>query len=53
MAIVNWGYYGVELTATVSDRLQDRGVVQAINVETIICPTTPVGKNEAPLKKRY
>ena len=53
MAIVNWGYSGVELTATVSDRLQDRGVVQAINVETTIYPTALVGKKEAALKERY
>ncbi|KAE8689204.1 Alternative NAD(P)H-ubiquinone oxidoreductase C1 [Hibiscus syriacus] len=50
VAVVGCGYSGVELAATISERLQDRGIVQAINVETTICPTAPVGNREAALK---
>ncbi|XVE86450.1 hypothetical protein DITRI_Ditri18aG0035100 [Diplodiscus trichospermus] len=50
VAVVGCGYSGVELAATVSERLQDRGIVQAINVETMICPTAPAGNREAALK---
>ena len=50
VAIVGCGYSGVELAATISERLQDRGLVQAINVETMICPTAPPGNREAALK---
>ncbi|EOX92707.1 NAD(P)H dehydrogenase C1 isoform 2 [Theobroma cacao] len=50
VAVVGCGYSGVELAATVSERLQDRGIVQAINVETTICPTAPTGNREAALK---
>ncbi|XP_034691636.1 alternative NAD(P)H-ubiquinone oxidoreductase C1, chloroplastic/mitochondrial isoform X2 [Vitis riparia] len=50
VAVVGCGYSGVELAATVSERLQDKGIVQAINVETTICPTAPPGNREAALK---
>ncbi|KAK9038498.1 hypothetical protein V6N11_023363 [Hibiscus sabdariffa] len=50
VAVVGCGYSGVELAATISERLQDRGIVQAINVETTICPTAPAGNREAALK---
>lgn len=53
VAVVGCGYSGVELAATISERLQDRGIVQAINVETAICPTAPTGNREAALKVRY
>ncbi|KAK7859387.1 alternative nad(p)h-ubiquinone oxidoreductase c1 [Quercus suber] len=39
MAVVGCGYAGVELAATVPERLQDGGIVQAINVDSTICPT--------------
>lgn len=50
VAVVGCGYSGVELAATVSERLQDRGLVQAINVNTTILPTAPPGNREAALK---
>ncbi|XP_038692204.1 alternative NAD(P)H-ubiquinone oxidoreductase C1, chloroplastic/mitochondrial isoform X3 [Tripterygium wilfordii] len=50
VAVVGCGYAGVELAATIAERLQDRGTVQAINVETTICPTAPPGNREAALK---
>lgn len=50
VAVVGCGYSGVELAATVSERLQDRGTVQAINVETTICPNAPPGNREAAIK---
>ncbi|KAJ7945138.1 Alternative NAD(P)H-ubiquinone oxidoreductase C1, chloroplastic/mitochondrial [Quillaja saponaria] len=50
VAVVGCGYAGVELAATVSERLQERGIVRAINVETVICPTAPPGNREAALK---
>ncbi|KAA8531121.1 hypothetical protein F0562_005830 [Nyssa sinensis] len=50
VAVVGCGYSGVELAATVSERLQDKGIVQAINVGTIILPTAPPGNREAALK---
>ncbi|KAI3983987.1 hypothetical protein MKX01_035114, partial [Papaver californicum] len=50
VAIVGCGYAGVELAATVSERLQDKGIVQAINVETTICPAAPPGNREAALR---
>ena len=53
VAVVGCGYAGVELAATVSERLQDKGIVQAINVETTICPTAPPGNREAALKVSY
>ncbi|KAJ6677923.1 APOPTOSIS-INDUCING FACTOR 1 [Salix viminalis] len=50
VAVVGCGYSGVELAATVSERLQDRGLVQAINVNTIILPAAPPGNRETALK---
>ncbi|KAL5753475.1 hypothetical protein ACOSP7_023653 [Xanthoceras sorbifolium] len=50
VAVVGCGYSGVELAATVSERLGDRGMVQAINVGTTICPTAPSGNREAAWK---
>ncbi|KAF8405712.1 hypothetical protein HHK36_007789 [Tetracentron sinense] len=50
VAVVGCGYSGVELAATVSERLQDKGIVQAINVQSAICPTAPPGNREAALK---
>lgn len=50
VAIVGCGYSGVELAATISERLKSLGIVQAINVETSICPTAPSGNREAALK---
>ncbi|CAL9117733.1 unnamed protein product [Musa textilis] len=50
VAIVGCGYSGVELAATISERLQNNGIVQAINVETTICPSAPSGNREAALK---
>lgn len=52
VAIVGCGYSGVELAATISERLQNNGIVQAINVETTICPNAPSGNREAALKVR-
>lgn len=52
MAVVGCGYSGVELAATVSERLQDKGVVHAINVENTILPNAPPGNREAALKVR-
>lgn len=50
VVIVGCGYSGVELAATVSERLQDKGLVQAINSDTTICSSAPAGNREAALK---
>ncbi|XP_057417534.1 alternative NAD(P)H-ubiquinone oxidoreductase C1, chloroplastic/mitochondrial isoform X2 [Lotus japonicus] len=50
VAIVGCGYSGVELAATVAERLQNRGIVRAINVDTMICPSAPPGNREAAMK---
>ncbi|KAG0478000.1 hypothetical protein HPP92_012719 [Vanilla planifolia] len=50
VAIVGCGYSGVELAATISERLQEHGIVQAINVQTSICPSAPSGNRESALK---
>lgn len=50
VAVVGCGYSGVELAATLAERLQNRGIVRAINVETMICPNAPPGNREAALK---
>lgn len=52
VAIVGCGYSGVELAATISERLQSNGKVQAINVQMTICPSAPPGNREAALKVR-
>lgn len=50
VAIVGCGYGGVELAATISERLQDRGIVQCINVSKSILPSAPNGNREAAMK---
>ncbi|KAJ3695866.1 hypothetical protein LUZ60_001243 [Juncus effusus] len=50
VAIVGLGYAGVELAATISERLQGNGMVYAINSAPIICPLAPPGNREAALK---
>ncbi|CAM8904932.1 unnamed protein product [Rhodiola kirilowii] len=50
VVVVGCGYAGVELAATIAERLGDNGVVKAINVQPIICPTAPQGNREAALK---
>ncbi|RCV20713.1 hypothetical protein SETIT_4G079100v2 [Setaria italica] len=50
VAIVGLGYSGVELAATISERLKNTGTVKAINVQTTICPTAPQGNRDAALK---
>lgn len=50
VSVVGCGYSGVELAATISERLQSKGIVQAINVENTICPSAPPGNREAALK---
>ncbi|XAR51048.1 NADH:ubiquinone reductase (non-electrogenic) [Bertholletia excelsa] len=52
VAIVGCGYSGVELAATLSERLKDKGLVQAINVDTTILPNASPGNREAALKVR-
>jgi demethylphylloquinone reductase len=52
VAIVGLGYSGVELTATISERLKNTGTVKAINVQTTICTTAPPGNRDAALKVR-
>lgn len=53
VAVVGCGYSGVELAATISERLQERGRVKAINVGTTICPSAPSGNREAALKVKF
>ncbi|XP_015580162.1 alternative NAD(P)H-ubiquinone oxidoreductase C1, chloroplastic/mitochondrial isoform X2 [Ricinus communis] len=50
VAVVGCGYSGVELAATISERLKERGVIQAINIDTNICPAAPPGNREAALR---
>ena len=50
VAVVGCGYAGVELAATISERLQDRGLVQAINSEMTICSQAPPGNREVAMK---
>ncbi|CAA3016013.1 alternative NAD(P)H-ubiquinone oxidoreductase C1, chloroplastic/mitochondrial-like [Olea europaea var. sylvestris] len=50
VAVVGCGYSGVELAATISERLQDGGVVKAINVGKEILPNAPPGNRESALK---
>ncbi|GKE06743.1 hypothetical protein Tco_1398761, partial [Tanacetum coccineum] len=52
MVIVRLGYSGVELAATVSERLEGKGVVQAISVDSSMLPTTPPGNKEAAFKTK-
>ncbi|XP_051139739.1 alternative NAD(P)H-ubiquinone oxidoreductase C1, chloroplastic/mitochondrial [Andrographis paniculata] len=50
IAVVGCGYSGIELAATISERLKARGVVQAINVDKTILPNAPPGNRESALK---
>ena len=50
VAVVGCGYGGVELAATISERLQDRGTVQAINVSKSILTSAPDGNRVAAMK---
>ncbi|KAL6588162.1 hypothetical protein OROMI_001140 [Orobanche minor] len=50
VSIVGCGYSGVELAATILERLQARGVVQAINVNKTILSNAPLGNRESALK---
>ncbi|KAH7840775.1 hypothetical protein Vadar_021422 [Vaccinium darrowii] len=50
VAVVGCGYAGVELAATVSERLKDKGVVHAIGRDATILPAAPPGNREAALK---
>ncbi|KAK9058299.1 hypothetical protein SSX86_023140 [Deinandra increscens subsp. villosa] len=50
VVVVGLGYSGVELAATVSERLEGKGVVQAISFDSSILPTAPPGNKEAALK---
>lgn len=52
VAIVGCGYSGVELAATISERLQARGIVQAINVDKTILPNAPPGNRESAQRVR-
>lgn len=52
VAVVGCGYSGVELAATIAERLREKGIVRAINVETTICPSAPPGNREAAFKVR-
>jgi demethylphylloquinone reductase len=52
VAIVGLGYSGVELAATISERLKNTGTVKAINVQTTICPIAPPGNRDVALKVR-
>ncbi|KAH9295610.1 hypothetical protein KI387_039198, partial [Taxus chinensis] len=48
--VVGSGYCGVELAATVSERLADRGKVQVVDVASTICQSAPASNREAALK---
>ncbi|CAM0913819.1 unnamed protein product [Alopecurus aequalis] len=50
VAVVGLGYSGVELAATISERLKNTGTVKAINFQTTICPNAPPGNRDAALK---
>ncbi|CAN8256818.1 unnamed protein product [Cochlearia groenlandica] len=50
VAVVGCGYGGVELAATISERLQDRGTVQCINTSKSILTSAPDGNREAAMK---
>ncbi|XP_022841806.1 alternative NAD(P)H-ubiquinone oxidoreductase C1, chloroplastic/mitochondrial isoform X2 [Olea europaea var. sylvestris] len=50
ITVVGCGYSGVELAATIAERLQARGCVQAINVGKTILPNAPPGNRESASK---
>ena len=51
--MVGGGYTGVELAATLAERLGDRGKVQIVNVAPDICPSAPSGNREAAYKVKH
>lgn len=50
VVVVGAGYCGVELAATLAERLGDRGKVQVVDVTPDICPSAPAGNREAAYK---
>lgn len=50
LAVVGAGYSGVELAATLAERLGDRGKVQVVDGTPDICSSAPVGNREAAYK---
>ncbi|EPS72706.1 hypothetical protein M569_02050, partial [Genlisea aurea] len=50
VAVVGCGYSGVELAATIAERLNDAGDVVAINAEKLILPNAPSGNRESAIK---
>lgn len=52
VAVVGCGYSGVELAATIAERLQNRGIIKAINVGNEIIPDAPPGNRQAAKKVR-
>lgn len=50
LAVVGAGYSGVELAATVAERLGDRGKVQVVDGTPDICSSAPVGNRDAAYK---
>eukprot|EP00250_Pteridium_aquilinum_P021008 c25010_g1_i1 orf=383-2098(-) len=50
LVVVGAGYCGVELAATLAERLGDRGKVQVVDVTPDICSAAPAGNREAAYK---
>ncbi|KAJ7279846.1 hypothetical protein O6H91_Y374700 [Diphasiastrum complanatum] len=50
VVIVGAGYSGIELAATVSERLGKKGIVQVVNPSSEICPTASAGSREAAIR---
>lgn len=50
LVVVGAGYSGVELAATLAERLGDRGKVQVVDVTPDICSSAPAGNREAAYK---
>ncbi|MCO5575937.1 hypothetical protein L7F22_029744 [Adiantum nelumboides] len=50
VVVVGAGYCGVELAATLAERLGDRGKVQMVDVAPDICTSAPAGNREAAYK---
>lgn len=48
--IVGSGYSGVELAATLAERLGKKGKIQIVDPNPDICPSAPVGNREAASK---
>lgn len=53
VVVVGCGYSGIELAAVVSERLQDKGNVEAVNVGKTILPDASAGNRDAALKVSY